>query len=666
MKMILFAAATAALTRSAVAATTIYTTGFDTADGAEGWPVNDAWKVEEGAGVNGSKALVWINEDTKRYDVCSFPIPEAKAWCSYRATFKVKPYDLKGSIGCTICWTRGSTWLGGAGGTTVKWGDKSLKPDSDGWYTLNIRTTPYLPASMEKCLLQLYVNSGGTGRVAFDDIRVDFVDEKTAGKVSCLTTSCYRNTAADGDVRILACTEIPRENWPAGKTIAEISYQSIEGDRKIASMSAPNPDWVETTMPVSAFAFGRHPVVVTVRGDDGRVFGSDTVEFERVRQLPRRRVRFDRFHRTMVDGKLFYPLGMYWSRNTLAKTNALERFAAGPFNCLFNYEATMTSAEMDRYWAKGLRVIVGMTEMYPPLNGKRAAWGTPDDVKTDEDAERYVRRLVEGIKDHPALLAWCACDEMPEDYQSRLEKRHELLRELDPEHPVFIDLCNPPSARVFLKGYDVVGSDPYPVGFPPTHRRNAALREPGKSDVWTAGDSAASIVQYSFGMRPVWQVPQAFSWEWDCRGKYETWMRFPSEMQMRSMVWQQIAEGANGILLYSYGQLLNNAKETEFPEYWNRSCRVASEVRDRIPMLLLKPGLPVARIPKRVRVRTWRDGDSAYVLICNTHPEMRKGNVVIDGAWKTSELVFGNGVKLENGRLSLDMNPIEVAIIRLK
>ena len=50
---------------NAVAETEVYSTGFDASDGMKGWNCKGAstWKVEEGAGVGGSAALVWTNSD---------------------------------------------------------------------------------------------------------------------------------------------------------------------------------------------------------------------------------------------------------------------------------------------------------------------------------------------------------------------------------------------------------------------------------------------------------------------------------------------------------------------------------------------------------------------------------------------------------------------------
>ena len=113
---------------------------------------------------------------------------------------------------------------------------------------------------------------------------------------------------------------------------------------------------------------------------------------------------------------------------------------------------------------------------------------------------------------------------------------------------------------------------------------------------------------------------------------------------------------------------MNNCSgESELIEYFDETTLpVAREVKRAEKILLLDPGPKVVAKPDRVRVRTWRHGDGAYVLVCNTHPERRTGEVRIDGNWKRCKALFGGGVTLKDCALSLDMAPIGVAIVKLE
>ncbi len=68
--------------------------------------------------------------------------------------------------------------------------------------------------------------------------------------------------------------------------------------------------------------------------------------------------------------------------------------------------------------------------------------------------------------DHPALLAWYIADE-PNGYRiepDSLLKIYNLVRELDPWHPVTIVFMAPfLSSRQYADALDIVMADPYPV-----------------------------------------------------------------------------------------------------------------------------------------------------------------------------------------------------------
>jgi hypothetical protein len=114
--------------------------------------------------------------------------------------------------------------------------------------------------------------------------------------------------------------------------------------------------------------------------------------------------------------------------------------------------------------------------------------------------------------------------------------------------------------------------------------------------------------------------------------------------------------------------MINNSKdESELIEYFDETTvPVAREIKRAEKILLLDPGPKVMAKPDRVRVRTWRHGEGAYALVCNTHPERRDGEVRIEGGWKRCKALFGGGISIKEGALSLDMPPIGVAIVKLE
>ena len=80
--------------------------------------------------------------------------------------------------------------------------------------------------------------------------------------------------------------------------------------------------------------------------------------------MPKRKVSFDRYNRTLVDGKLFFPLGMYWLGINQADINI---YTNAPFNCLMPYSKT-DIAQLDICEAAGIKVLFPVHKGYDELD----------------------------------------------------------------------------------------------------------------------------------------------------------------------------------------------------------------------------------------------------------------------------------------------------------
>ena len=96
-------------------------------------------------------------------------------------------------------------------------------------------------------------------------------------------------------------------------------------------------------------------------------------------------------------------------------------------------------------------------------------------------------------------------------------------------------------------------------------------------------------------------------------------------------------------------------------------CKALREIAAAIPVFLLDPGpTPISAPNDDLPLRTWRDGDSTWVLAVNATrsplaAEVRfkepLGNVV--------ETRFGSAPNTEETVLRFDMAPLECALFRL-
>jgi hypothetical protein len=105
--------------------------------------------------------------------------------------------------------------------------------------------------------------------------------------------------------------------------------------------------------------------------------------------------------------------------------------------------------------------------------------------------------------------------------------------------------------------------------------------------------------------------------------------------ELRTMTWQPIAAGANGLIYYSFFDIhdANRGWPKELVDQkWREVCRVANEVKAKEDVLLADPGPAVERCPEGIVARTWRTPDGkVHVLVCNTLREPVSGTVSFGG-----------------------------------
>ena len=169
------------------------------------------------------------------------------------------------------------------------------------------------------------------------------------------------------------------------------------------------------------------------------------------------------------------------------------------------------------------------------------------------------------------------------------------------------------------------------------------------------------------GLKPVWQVPQAFDWAgYRQTAEEKAKCRAPTAAELRSMTWQCIAAGANGLIYYSYFDLFKEPNGVPFAQRWKEVCDVAAEVRAQFPVLLADgPAPSVAGVPDELVVRTWGASDAAYLLAVNTTDRRFSATVNLSERFATATPVFGPDCTLAGAKLTLSLAPLEPILVRL-
>lgn len=555
---------------------------FEHLDGngkVSGWYLPRHYSVLRGEGSNGSAGLIYENREDPTYYQNASQQVDLRPGGVYRFGGWVKIDEISGKGGVALF---------------VSWRDKDgkylgetqthlLRKPTDGWVKVEGISKP-VSTDAAKGYVATVVQRGVLGRIAFDKMYVErYVRKPVAG----VYTSAYRREASSGTVSFAAA--LTPEAFPAGgKTEVKFTARRPDGSTFSLETSRPAPDEARASVEVVRFGFGTNQVVCSVTCE-GKTVGKAGTAFIRSADPVPRKVRIDRYGRTVVDGKLFFPLGAYSGRMT---AESVAMFKETDFNCIMQYGSPV-SEQMELFRKAGIKVIYDIASQY-----QAADKGT-----------NHVRGAIRKFGRHPSLLAWYIYDEKPTSMIPLLNARHRLVEELDPDHPTWCAQDIFVETRHYLGACDVFGGDPYPVSARPVSVATDAIRQETKG---------------LMGMRPIWQVVQAFGWNWisDSQARRQ---RRPTEAEIRNMAWQALAGGARGLVFYTFGYLCTDRYprrdpvEVLLPEF----KRITAEIKrhERVLLFSGSEAIPDDCLPEGVVGRVFSEGGEKWRLLVNTATE---------------------------------------------
>ena len=624
---------------AAVAQDAVFRDDFE--NGLGRWQTNhpQMWKVVDGAGEDGSKALVFETDgNTVAWPTVSFSVP-CEPGRVYTLTYRVKVDAWKGS-----CCYSNLRWYG-AGGASL--GFAEGRPHFDqrkvgrGWITVCTRTARTCAGTR---LLRFSVAPGGckSARFTVDDVVL------TADRprfVESLHTSAYRDTAWGGEVTFVGEYMADVEAFPPDRLAPCFSFLGPDGSTQRVAGIVTNGA-VRLTIPVERLAMGTHPVTLEFALAGKPPADRTSLNFTRTASPPDWCVRFDSCRRTIVDGRPFFPIGMCMGADhILTHPGSLERYREAGFNIVGfpSWDPNVKEEVLDRFASAGIRVLVNLDDKSPDI-GRDALLKEAGD-------------LVERLKGHPGVFGWQVIDEAPPVWVDRKRDLQELVRRLDPDHPTSAVFDKPSHVRYFLSAFDIVSVDPYPIG---------NSRGPiGISTSWQR-----ECDEQTWGLKPMWQFPQAFNWGWWRSGPRRPDYRFPRAIECRSQAWQAIAAGANGLIWYAYDteKRCDRCEPGGFAEQWLHVKVAAQEVLAHQDVLLADPGERVTSETPELSVRTWNHRGETWLLAVNTVTNAIRGTVAfgrdVSGDIK---LALGAAMPTKVGarKLSFDVRSLDVVLCRI-
>jgi hypothetical protein len=301
----------------------------------------------------------------------------------------------------------------------------------------------------------------------------------------------------------------------------------------------------------------------------------------------------------------------------------------------------------------------------------------------EEKLEAMLKKVVERFKDHPAMGCWKGADE-PEwgnEYIEPMLRTRRLVRELDPNHPMWIvqaPMGTIDSLRRYNDTMDITGQDIYPIAYPP----GAHSRLPNR-EISLVGEHTRIMQEVVSEQKPIWMTLQI---AWSGVAKTGRTLRMPTLAQERFMAYEAIINGARG-LVYFGGSLPATLSPRDKELGWNWTWfdvnlrPLLAEIDENsplypaliaraseIPIRCRREGIPFAP-EKDIELLVREVDDEIFLLACNRGTQTLQVNFLQIPPVKSEVEVLYEGqrkVRVEDHAINDYFGPYDVHVYRMK
>lgn len=369
--------------------------------------------------------------------------------------------------------------------------------------------------------------------------------------------------------------------------------------------------------------------------------------------------------RTLIIG--IYHMGSKYSPQS--REESLAELAEAGFNLV---QSGAKQEDLDAIHAAGLMAWVSV--------------GTLDLEKKEESATR-LRRIIETVRDHPALAfletvdepAWTWKKAEPRVPAEALTEAYPIFKETDPIHLLYTNHAPTnlvETMRQYNAGTDIVAMDIYPVN-PGGLREMYALFEDGHQGdlnniyISQVGEYVDKMRRVAGPNRPLFMVLQAFAWEMLREPEGERDMSkvlYPLYPETRFMAFQSLIKGANGIIYWGSHYTPRDS------QCWTDVKRVVREVADLADALSERtPNVSLDityhemghSVDDGVQWMAKRHADKLYLFTCNADKNPCKATLSGDAFKKftrCSVLHEDREMALQDGAITDVWKPFDVHI----
>jgi hypothetical protein len=582
----------------------------------------------------GANSLFYTNTDTARYNVFTqYVVAQPGQLLSFRA--QIKGQEIAGKDAAREDPSQGAGIYAESYDATGKYIGGSYPPGLRGTFDWTQVQGEYtVPANAATTQVGLYFSKSITGSAWFDDVEVNLASFK-----SFLQFPNYRGMVKQGDKTpwkfLVHMTAQP--TWKDASVKLDHVLQDETGKIIFDKSTTINVTEKNVDVMLSAptgLTPGKYTLKQTIIDPNGEVAQKSQHFVQVVPEMPKTYIDAEGF--TVVDGKRFFPLGLYLGPT---EEEHLKRISDGGFNTILTYgygREENPEAYLQRAQQHNLKVIYNV------------AGSTPDVL---EVAGETIKKL----KSNPALLAWYINDELGPEWKPELQRRYDQAAQLGPDQMVFQVLYQVEALDKYFGLTDVLGTDPYWVG------KNA--------DLTTTTDYTRKAIAATHGIEGVWTVPQIF--DWSVYGA-ENKPHLPTLDEMRNQSYQSIINGATGLIFYSYFDLwFADHKRVEdkaiFEKRWPDVAAMTLEIKVITPAILHGKKVALA-LPaeKKVEVGAWEHEGQLLILLANPYYQEEKVTMAIPKGWKVAQVQQG-AVKSStaNGEITFTLPAIGSGVFRL-
>jgi hypothetical protein len=351
-------------------------------------------------------------------------------------------------------------------------------------------------------------------------------------------------------------------------------------------------------------------------------------------------VSFDDKHICYVNGKPFFPIGLYHvSQAAILSINEKSRAKGLPELDLFS-------------------VIKQVKDV--GFNTIHYTWGMPDEKCLDytqslgmwiiPEVAAPTKENVATANKYSNVLMWYGSDEPSGETLNIIKHNRIQTALLDPNRPVAAAVNNPDLYEAALGGFDFVMMDPYVIRSAPMSTISSCIKRG---------------LEASKGMKPVWLVPQAFTID-------TPWYKEPTPDEIKCQAYIGLVNGATGFLWYAFW---TSEKCSDNPtgrgvwvlsdsKLWDGFRSLNAEINKLAPIILTGKNCgPVKCSSPDVQTCIWKYKGKSYLLAVNTL--YKPVNCTIKGMGENAEVMFENKkVVTEDGILKASFKPLEVHVYK--